>query len=264
MSLEVSGLCLSRGGSRVVHDVDLRVAAGELCVLVGPNAAGKSTLLQGLAGLLPPERGTVRLAGLSSRHAFARTHYMGQGARAGGTLRVDEVVLLARVQDLGWRVGSAQRRCVSRALARLGIAHLAERRITELSGGQQQLVFFAQALVREALCLLLDEPSSALDIRHQLLLAEQVHALTREDGVATIIAMHDLNLAARFADRIAILADGRIAATGTPAAVYRPALLAEVFGVEVAVHHCRVAGPRVELLRTRRDDATSARRVAGA
>ena len=148
-------------------------------------------------------------------------------------LSVFEVVLLALKQSGRSRVTDADVSVVGAALDRLAIGHLADRMVSELSGGQQQMVSIAQALVRAPAVMLLDEPTSALDLRHQIEVLQRVAAATRERRTISLVALHDLNLAARFADRLVLMGDGRIVATGRPEEVLSSSLLADIYGVSV-------------------------------
>ncbi|WP_218008600.1 ABC transporter ATP-binding protein [Hydrogenophaga flava] len=207
MSLVARGLSVRYGARPALHSIDLDLLPGQLVALLGPNGSGKSTLLRSIAGLLPHE-GVVTLAG-EPRHS-QRIGYMPQDTSATAALTVMETVLLGRVERLRWRVSDEEIAAVASVLRRLGIEALASRGLRELSGGQRQLVFLAQALVAEPSVLLLDEPISALDLRHQLEVMETVSALTRERGLVTLVVLHDLNAATRHADRLLLMREGRL------------------------------------------------------
>jgi iron complex transport system ATP-binding protein len=254
------------GGRPVLRGLALeRVRRGELVAVVGPNAAGKSTFFKVLAGVIPAEAGRmvldgVDLARLSLRERARRVGLLPQdGVAAYAALTVFEAVLLAAKQGGGggWQVGAAELERVELALASVGVAELGMRWLAGLSGGQRQMVALAQALVQEPDVLLLDEPTSALDLQHQLDLLELVQARCRERGLIALAALHDLNLAARFADRIAVLAGGRIVAFGPPEAVLTHALLAQVYGVEVAVGRDCLGHVIITPLRSLRRDAAA-------
>lgn len=215
---------------------------GLLTALIGPNAAGKSTFLRCLAGLLRG-RGAVHVGdhAIASLRAAERTKligYLPQDLPNTAALTVFEAVLVARRQSRpGWRVNSAEVATVGGILDRLGLGQLAARGLSELSGGQRQLVAVGQALAAEPRVLLLDEPTSSLDLNHQLALLTLVTDLAIERQMTVFIAIHDLNLAARFAHRLLVLHGGRIAAHGAPIEVLTPGLLREVYSVEARVQH---------------------------
>jgi iron complex transport system ATP-binding protein len=165
----------------------------------------------------------------------ARVGFLPQDNGARAALTVLETVLLGRLRALGMRVPAAEVARAGAALARLGIAGLAPRLLSELSGGQRQLVFLAQILVDEPAVLLLDEPTSALDLRNQLALLSLLRDLAHGAGLAVMVALHDLNAALRFADRVLVLHEGRSVAEGRPPEVLTAELIAEVYGVQAAV-----------------------------
>jgi iron complex transport system ATP-binding protein len=223
--------------------------SGTLLALIGPNAAGKSTLLRAIAGL-GKATGTIALDGtdlprLSPARRAARVGYLPQSLPPPSPLVAYEAVLSAcrAVRgDLGPREAEA---AIARAFDNLGIAHLALRRMDQLSGGQRQMVGLAQVMVREPRLLLLDEPTSALDLRWQLSVVEAVRQAVRSSGAIGIIAIHDINLAIRACDQVAVLSQGRLLAAGKPADVVTPAVLAEAFGVEARVEACSQGVPVV-------------------
>lgn len=219
------------GGRPMLEGATLAVEAGEIVALLGPNGAGKSTLLRAVAGLVPA-RGVVQL-GPEGRGA--RLAYMPQDISGPPGLSVLEVVLLGRLDRLTFAVGPDDLEAARRALAAAGLERLAGRSVTELSGGQRQMVYLAQTLAADPAILLLDEPVAALDLRHQLEVASLVRRLVREHGLACLAVLHDLNLAARIADRVALLHRGRVLACGPPAVMLKPRQLAELYGVEAAL-----------------------------
>ena len=231
MQLDARGVRAGYGGREVLGGIDLSVAAGEVLAVRGANGSGKSTRLRVLAGVLP-HRGEVRWSGPG-------VGYMPQDNASRVALSVFEVVLLGRLRSLTLRVGAADVAAAEAALAELGIAGLAGRMLGELSGGQRQLVFLAQVLAGGPRALLLDEPTSALDIAHQLEVLALLGGAARRRGLTTVAVLHDLNAAARFADRVALLHDGRLLAVGPPREVLRPDRLLVAYGVEAAV----VEGP---------------------
>ncbi len=239
------------GGMAVVHDVDLEVRAGSCTAILGPNGAGKSTLLRLLAGLLPATAGTVRLQGRPltawrRREIAQRLGYLPQWIDFSFPLTVEEVVEQGRAPHLGpWRPASPRdRAAVRKAMERLGLLPLARRPVRSLSGGERQRVLLARALASEPLAILLDEPSTALDVRHQLELAATLGDLLRQ-GTSLILVVHDWNLGLALAEEVILLKDGRVVARGAPAAVRDEALFRAVFGVEVRIVRDDPFPPRI-------------------
>ncbi|WP_159999816.1 ABC transporter ATP-binding protein [Roseomonas sp. 18066] len=244
--LEIQGLTLGYGRREILHGASLEpLRGGAITALIGPNGAGKSTLLRGLAGLLPA-RGSVKLdgqemIGLRLEHRARHIAYMPQSLPQGVALTVMEALLGALRASPTAEGAVSAAAATERALDlldQLGIPHLALVGLDRLSGGQRQLAGLAQALVRRPQVLLLDEPTSALDLRYQLSVMELVRHLTRQHGLVTVVVVHDLALAARYADEVVMLADGTIRAQGSPEATLTPAMLAEVYGVSARVERC--------------------------
>jgi iron complex transport system ATP-binding protein len=236
--------------------VSVGVAAGELLAVTGPNGSGKTTLLRGLLGLVPLAAGTAsvdgRAVGTWTRAELARVvGVVTQREETVFPLRVEETVLLGRYARLGplSPVGADDRRAVAAALERCDVAHLAQRRVDELSGGEWQRVRVARALAQEPRALVLDEPSASLDVRHAMELFELVAELAAA-GLAALLVTHELNLAARFADRILLLDEGRAAALGSPLEVLTRERLSDVFRWPVAISHLADGSPQVMPLRT--------------
>lgn len=238
-ALSARGLGLEVPGRRLFAGLDVEVAAGRVVAVVGPNGAGKSTLLRTLAGLTRPQAGAVRLGdddvhGLPGRVRARRLAYLPQGTSLAYALPVREVVLLGRAPYLPafGAPAAADHAAVDRALARVGMAGLADRNVRTLSGGEFQRVMLARMLASEAAVLVLDEPTAALDIGQSLAFLGELRALAA-GGAAIVLALHDLALARRFADAAVLLrGDGSVAA-GEVAEVLAPAELAAAFGVAV-------------------------------
>jgi iron complex transport system ATP-binding protein len=236
------GVSVTRGGRAILHDVSLTLAAGEALALIGPNAAGKSTLVRTLAGLLPPGSGSVDLLdkplGAWSREAVARAvALVTTGEDSPETLTVADRVLLGRYPHRGpFRpFTDDDAAAVTRALAQTGIAHLASRRLDTLSAGERQLAALARGLAQEPRVLLLDEPAAHLDVGHQLALFRVLDDV-RACGVAILAVVHDLQRAAAWAERMILLAAGRVTADGAPADVLGSAACATAFGVTIRGH----------------------------
>ncbi len=235
MSIEIQALSLSYGNKRVLHGITLQAQAGQLLGIVGPNGSGKSSLIKAVAGLLPFE-GALRFNGHTSRPLSVG--YMPQDLQVPSALTVLEVVLLGRIRNLRLKVQSNDLSAVHEVLQMLGIDALAGRYMNELSGGQRQMVFLAQALVSEPKVLLLDEPISALDICHQLEVLDVVRRITLERGLTTMVVLHDLNATARFCDVVALLQTGQLLACGVPGEVLTVSLVARAFDVDTEALVC--------------------------
>ncbi|HSD33195.1 MAG TPA: ABC transporter ATP-binding protein [Gemmatimonadales bacterium] len=225
-----------------IAGVSLAVSAGEFVALLGPNGSGKTTLVRLALGLHDPHAGSAailgRAAGQWPRGALARV--VGVVSQREDNLfpqRVRETVRLGRYPHLGpWaRERDEDRAAVERALERCDVAGLADRWLWTLSGGEYQRVRIARALAQEPRLLVLDEPTASLDLRHEMELFELVRGLVDGSGLATVLVTHDVNLAARFADRLVLLAEGSVRAAGTPADVLRRDVVEAVFGWPLAV-----------------------------
>ncbi|GAB4571880.1 MAG: ABC transporter ATP-binding protein [Anaerolineae bacterium] len=237
------------GGHPVLRDISFALGAGQFVGLVGPNGTGKSTLLKVLGGLLPASAGQMALLGRSLDDYTARevariVAHVPQSTVLEFPFTVREVVLMGRSPFLGrFQLESAlDREIAERAMRTTETLALADRPVNTLSGGEQQRVLIARALAQQPRILLLDEPTSNLDIRHQLALLALVRELAHEVGIGVVAALHDLPLAARFCDRVVMLAQGRVVADGTPAEVFTAYRLEQVFGVEVTLDREPVTG----------------------
>jgi len=240
-ALALDSVTALRGARRVLDGASLALAFGEVLVLAGRNGAGKTTLLRVATGLAVPSAGRVVLAGRAlaelPRAEIARSvALVPQDTHVPFPFSAFEIVLMGRAPHLGafGFESREDRRIASACLERLGIAALAARGIDELSGGERQLVTIARALAQEPRVLLLDEPTAHLDLAHRLALEALLRDLARE-GKAALLVSHDLAGAARVADRIALLASGRVLASGTAREVLRPELMREAFGVEATL-----------------------------
>jgi iron complex transport system ATP-binding protein len=239
--MDADSLDVTLGRRRVLDDVAFAVRPGEAVGLVGPNGAGKTTLLRALAGVLRPERGAVHLDGapveaLPRGRFAAKVAYLPQGGGSFWAVPVRTLVMLGRLPHRNrWSGPSpADEAAVTAALAATGTQELADRPVTELSGGERARVLLARALAGEPRLLLADEPVSGLDPYHRLEVMEHLRALARA-GKAVVVVLHDLTLAARFCDRLVLLDGGRVAASGAPAEVLTPERLDSVYRVR-ALH----------------------------
>ena len=216
------------------------MAPGKITATIGPNAAGKTTFFKCIAGLLKPN-GFIRLDGVDLREfkkedITRQVSYLPQETPVNAVLTVFEAVLLARKHTLSWRVSEEDLESVAQVLDDLDIEELSTRFLNELSGGQKQMVSIAQALVREPQILLLDEPTSSLDLQHQLEVLDLVTEVTAEREITTLISVHDLNLAARYAARFVVMDQGEVYASGDAVEVLTAGMLRDVYGVNATVH----------------------------
>jgi len=235
-------VALAYHGCRVLENISLEVREGELLALVGPNGAGKSTLLRALAGVFALDAGTITVDGrvlpslAPSERGRIAALVEAEGPVPDG-MTVGEVIAMGRMPFRPWwrwSTTDADRTAVERAIARFGLGSMVDRAFTELSSGERQRVWIALALAQNARTLLLDEPTSHLDVRHAFEALTLVRSLV-SDGHGAVVVLHDLNLAAAFADRIALLGERTILACGTPVEVYDEARLARAYGIPIAV-----------------------------
>jgi len=240
--LQIDGVTLGYHKRTVLQDVTLEIESGEVLAVVGPNSVGKSTLIKGISGILPLYSGTVRSGGkdLSEISPAERARLVAvvpQAVNLPAAFTAFDVVLLGRTPYIGWlgREGEIDRRVAHEAMHRTSTLHLANRPVGELSGGEQQRVLIARALTQASAVLLLDEPTAHLDLKHQDEVLKLVRSLADNEGLTVMITLHDLNLVARHADRVALLSEGRVRKIGLPAEVLLPDELAAVYGIAVHV-----------------------------
>jgi iron complex transport system ATP-binding protein len=241
-AVELDRVSAGYGGVAVLRDVTLAFEAGQLAALVGSNGAGKSTLLRTIAGLCPCLAGSTRLMNEDTRaltrKAYARkVAIVSQRVEVATGFSVREVVAMGRApHQLGWlREARQDREIVDKTLAECDLSRLADRAIDSLSGGEQQRVHIARALVQDAPILLLDEAAAHLDIRHACAIYELVRRLVREKKLVGIAAMHDLSAAARHADTAILLNVGTVIASGPIETTMTPELLSRAFGVRISL-----------------------------
>ena len=244
MTLHIENIAFGYPGyESTLAGITLAAREGEVLGLLGPNGSGKTTLLRLMCGLLSPQSGQVLLDGrpiaaLRPRVLARTLALVPQSATRPEGFTALDVVLMGRhahIPRFG-RESEADVETAKRAMRRTGVEALAERGVEALSGGEWQRVLIARALAQEAAFLLLDEPVSNLDIRYQLEILRLLHALSRE-GCSVVLVMHDINLAARFCDRLAVLCGGTLRAEGAPGDVLTPTLLRDVYGVAGTVSH---------------------------
>jgi len=249
VSLQAQRVFFAYLNGLVLHNVNLSIKAGEMVGLLGPNGSGKTTLIKLASGVLKPKQGEIKLDGSSlrqlSRKFIARSvAVVPQHFNIPFAFTTAEVVMLGRTPFLKAFVEGSEvdRQFVANALELVSISELRERRFDELSGGERQKVVLAMALAQQPKLLLLDEPTLHLDITHQVEILELVRRLNVERGLTVIAAIHDLNLAALYFDRLILLKEGRVSADGPPAQVLTEDRIREVFSASVRVEPHPVTG----------------------
>ena len=239
--LKIQNLSVSYGPRQILHDISLNVQSGEVLALIGPNGAGKSTLIRAASGVIP-YTGYVRTNGddFASLSPIQRAKYIAtvpQAISLPPAFTVWETVLFGRTPYLGFlgQPSKNDEEIAHQALERINALPLVDRRVGELSGGEQQRVLLARALCQATPVLLLDEPTAHLDLQYQVSLLELVRDLAHRDNLAVLVALHDLNLAAHYADRIALMVAGNIKAIGSAKEVLQPELIQEAYCLPVQV-----------------------------
>lgn len=231
----------------ILHEVSLVVPRGKVIALIGPNGSGKTTLIRAVSGILHPSSGSVRfqdedLTKMSAQERSKRVAVVPQIRSLPPAFSVHEVVALGRTPHLNWfgQTSAKDNEIIRQAMARVNLLDLAERCITDLSGGEQQRVLLARALAQQTPVLLMDEPTAHLDLKYQVSFLESARRLAHPSeeelasGVpprAVLVAIHDLNLLARFADQVALMVEGRLVKLGAPAEVLQPEILSEAYGL---------------------------------
>jgi iron complex transport system ATP-binding protein len=239
--LKIQSLSVSYGHRPILHGISLEVQGGEVLALIGPNGAGKSTLIRAVSGVIPYS-GQVRTNGddFASLSTMRRARYIAtvpQGVALPPAYSVWETVLFGRTPYLGFlgQPSKKDEEIARQSLERVSALSFADRRVGELSGGEQQRILLARALCQSTPILLLDEPTAHLDLQYQVSLLELVSELAHRDNLAVLIALHDLNLAAHYADRIALMVAGNIKAAGKPKEVLQADLIQEAYCLPVQV-----------------------------
>ena len=240
--LSIRSLNVNYGSRRILHDVSFNIGKGEIVGLIGPNGSGKTTLIRAISGVLPIASGQVQvgekdLTDISFQQRARLLAVVPQARDLPEMCTVWQTVLLGRTPYLNWlgKLMPEDRQRVIWALERTSTLPLKDRLVGELSGGEQQRVMLARALAQETPILLLDEPTSHLDINHQAHLLDLVVELTQENNLAVLMALHDLNLAALYSHRIILLVEGRIQAFGVPREVLTPTLLSSAYQLPLNV-----------------------------
>ena len=248
-TLKAERLWVDYGGPPVVKDLTTAIPAGEITAIVGANASGKSTLLRALARLLRPSEGAVYLEGAEicrqpTRAVAARVGLLPQSPRVPDGVQVEDLVRRGRYpyQRLFDQWSKSDELAVEKALELTGLVDQRNRAVDELSGGQRQRAWIAMALAQDTPLMLLDEPTTHLDIAHQVEMLDLLARLNRMENRTVVMVLHDLNQACRYATYIIALADGRIEAAGHPSEVVTAELIERVFGLRVSVSSCPVTG----------------------
>jgi len=240
VKIAIKGLSFSYGSSRILDDISLAVENSEMVSLIGPNGSGKTTLLKCIDGILKP-KGSVLLNGgkdlrtMSRRETARLIGYVPQSSASMMGTKAFDVVLMGRKPHIGWQLGNEDMNKVIEVMKLLQVDRFALKDFNELSGGQKQRILIARALAQEPGVLLLDEPTASLDLKHQMGVLEAVRLLVKETDVSAIMAIHDLNLAARFSDRLVMLKDGKVHAVGSPRELLTQENIRTVFEVEAEV-----------------------------
>jgi iron complex transport system ATP-binding protein len=242
MTMQVKDLSLGYRDTVVVDSVDLTIPENAVTAVIGPNGSGKSTLLRGMARLLEPRSGVVLLdgadiSGISSSDLAQRLGLLPQGPVAPAGLTVGDLVSRGRFPHRSWyqRWNADDEAVVRRSLDRVGLGDRATEQLDQLSGGQRQRAWLAMVLAQDTGHLLLDEPTTYLDLAHAVEVMTVVRSVAHRGGRTVVCVLHDLTLAARFADHVVVLDRGRIAAVGAPTTVFTEDLLSEVFGLQARV-----------------------------
>jgi iron complex transport system ATP-binding protein len=238
-NITIKDLTFSYNSHRILDGLSLTIGSSEILSLVGPNGSGKTTLIKCIDRILKPE-GSILLDGreiqrMDRQEVARQIGYVPQSSSTPLATTVFDTVLMGRRPHIGWRVTDSDLEKVAAVLERLNLEDLAMREFSQLSGGQKQKVLIARALAQEPAVLLLDEPTSNLDMLHQLEVMETVSSLVKEKSICAVMAIHDLNLASRFSDKLVMLKDGKVYAAGEPEALLSEANISRVYGIEAMV-----------------------------
>lgn len=241
VTITVNNLNFSYQSTQILHDLTFAIRSGELICLVGPNGSGKTTLIRCIDNILRPT-GSILLDGrnirdMGRREIAEKIGYVPQTGSKIAAATVFDVVMMGRTPHMGWRSQDGDLSHVEEAIRLLGIENLVDREYNELSGGQQQRVLIARAVAQDPKLLLLDEPTNSLDIHHQLEALSIIRHLSHTTGITVIMAVHDLTIAARYADRLMMLKGGKIVGVGTPEELITEDRIRDVYHVESRIFH---------------------------
>jgi iron complex transport system ATP-binding protein len=253
VNITIKNLTFSYNSHKILDDLNLVIENSEVLSLVGPNGSGKTTLIKCIDRILKP-KGSILLDGkeiesMSRQDVAKQIGYVPQSSSAPLATTVFDTVLMGRRPHIGWRVADYDLEKVAEVLERLHLEDLAMRDFSQLSGGQKQKVLIARALAQEPSILLLDEPTSNLDMLHQLEVMETVSQLVKEKKISAVMAIHDLNLASRYSDKLVMLKEGKVYAAGEPRSLLNEANIGHVYGIEAMVMNA-VGRPYIVPLRS--------------
>jgi ABC-type cobalamin/Fe3+-siderophores transport system ATPase subunit len=240
--LEIQFLSVAYADRMVLKDISLSLDPGSVLVIIGPNGAGKTTLIRALSGVIPIQSGKVtvdgnELVGMSEPERARKIAVVPQARNLPPAFTGWEIVLLGRTPHINWfgQTSLEDENIVRKSMVLTDTFDLADRRVGELSGGEQQRLLLARALAQQASILLLDEPVTHLDLHYQISILDQIRSLAKGGGLGVLAVLHDLNMAARFADKAALLVNGEIRALGSPEEVLTPALLSDAYSLPMEV-----------------------------
>lgn len=250
--IEIEHLSFQYGDTPVFKDISFQAKPGEITSIIGPNGTGKTTMLRCIAGLRKGQ-GTVKVLGeeltqLSRVKISELIGYLEQSTDCSAELNVFEVILLGRLNQLSFRISEEDTALVQKYMKLLNISQFADRKISELSGGQRQLVFIAQTLIKRPEILILDEPTSALDMNRQFMLMEFVRKITKEEGYTTLVTVHHLDIAARYSDQVVVLDEGKVYQVGRAEEVFSTRMLREVYKVDSELYFDKKKQPHIVAL----------------
>ncbi|MEN6609788.1 MAG: ABC transporter ATP-binding protein [Methanoregulaceae archaeon] len=257
VKITIQDLSFRYRSNPVLRGLSFNVGKGKVLGLLGPNGSGKSTLIKCINQILRPQgRVVMDGADIHNMHisdVARRIGYVPQSETMGMSMTVYDAVLMGRRVHMGWKPAAHDLEVVARVLEDMKIASIAMEDIWELSGGQRQKVFVARALAQEPEVLLLDEPTSSLDLKHQLDTMETIRFLVKRSGISVVMAIHDINLAARYTDTVALICKGSIYGIGSPQGLFTPQAIRDVYGVEATFLYDTAGNPVIVPIRTAED-----------
>lgn len=240
MRLEVEDLSQGYGGNTIIRDITFSAQSGELLTILGPNGCGKSTLIKTLCNVMRPRTGLVRIDGedattMDPRELAKRIAYVPQVISSFGYTTVYDLVLIGRRPYTDWNYTKEDLRIAADAMIKMNVNSYIDKNVQEMSGGQRQRAFIARALAQQPAFYIFDEPTSSFDLRNQLDTMRIMKGLIRDNNASLIVALHDLNLAIRYSDRVMVLNDGTIYDIGTPEEVITSKMIRDVYGVSADI-----------------------------